>query len=179
MTAHRGLTKTDTMKRPLGVALIGGLLLVQGLFLIASAAAATFLQVASESGDFQVPGAIDITGLTASNVLSAVLVGGLGVFIVLSGIGVLRLHPWAWLAAMALQGWTLAVFLLDYVTSGRSSYSTALLSVVIVFYLNSRTIRRTFDLARRREAVTAGPPLDSRADRATDAELPGGGAEPS
>lgn len=162
------------MRRPLGVTLIGALLLIQGLFLVASAAAAIFPKVASEISAFRLPDAVNFTGLTADDVLSAALVGALGLFIALSGIGVLRLYPWAWLAAMALQGWTLAVFLLDHFIRGRSSYTTALLGVVIVFYLNSRTIRRAFALARRREAASVGPSLGLPAGLPTEPEIPAG-----
>ena len=141
------------MKRPFGVIIIGTLLLVQGLFLAASASAVIFLNVTPGAGQLQRPPVLDFAGLSARDGTSAILVATLGVFIVISGVGVLRLRSWAWLAAMTLQGWTLAVFLLGELTRGRSSYSTAIISVVIVFYLNSRTVRQTFDLVRTREAA--------------------------
>jgi hypothetical protein len=94
-----------------------------------------------------------------TDTFSAVLVGALGVFIALSGVGVLRMLLWAWLAAMALQGWTLAVFLLDYFSGGQRSYPSVLLSVIIVFYLNSRTVRRAFEHIRPRVSdVETVPP---------------------
>jgi hypothetical protein len=144
---------------------------------VATASTVAYLTVAPEGRDVWLLRALHFTGLAAEDLISAALVGGLGLFIVLSGIGILRLHPWAWLVAMALQGWTLAVFLLDYFTRGQSSYSTALLSVIIVFYLNSRTIRRAFDLVRRREAMSARPPLEPPNAMAAEPEIPAGSAK--
>lgn len=158
------------MKRPFGVTIIGILLLVQGLFLVASASAVILLRVTPGGGHFQPPSVVDFAGLSANDGLSATLVATLGTFIMLSAVGVLRLRSWAWLAAMTLQGWTLAVFLLGDLTRGRSSYPTAIVSVVIVFYLNSRAVRQTFDVVRTREAAEAVSPTASpRTDTAAEA----------
>ncbi len=149
------------MKRPFGVTIVGILLLVQGLFLVVVASAAIFLKTTLGGGLSGPLRAIDVARLTVDDLLSGIVVGALGVFIALSGVGVLRLFSWAWLAAMALQGWTLALFLLNYFLSGQSRYGNypgVLLSVVIVFYLNSRTVRHTFDLVRRRESSPAAAP---------------------
>jgi len=147
-TLSQGPVMRGSVTRPFGVTLVGILLLVQGLLLVVLAAAALFRNATVNSGRLGPLQAIDFARVTVTDPFSAVLVGALGVFIVLSGVGVLRMLPWAWLAAMALQGWTLAVFLLDYFSGGQSSYPSVLLSVVIVFYLNSRTVRHTFDRIR-------------------------------
>jgi hypothetical protein len=160
----QGTAKRAAMKRPFGVTLVGVLLLVQGLFLMVLASAAIFLNATLHGGRLGPLLAIDFARLTVTDPFSAVLVGALGVFIALSGVGVLRMLPWAWLAAMALQGWTLAVFLLAYFTHAQSSYPSVLLSVVIVFYLNSRTVRRTFDRIRQQmPAAEVVPPVTTPA----------------
>ncbi|MGZ3584777.1 MAG: hypothetical protein ACXWP6_19935 [Ktedonobacterales bacterium] len=163
------------MKRPFGVTLVGVLQLVQGLLLVGLAAAVIFLNATLGRGRLGQALVINLAGLTLTGVLSAVLVGALGIFIMLSGIGVLRLVSWAWLAAMALQGWTLALFLFSYFIRGQSNYSTypsVILSVIIVFYLNSRTVRRTFDRVRRNETASeAEPPAITHAGMTTEAEV--------
>ncbi len=173
-TTPMGRAKRVAMKRPFGVTLVGVLLLVQGLFLVVLASAAIFLKITLGGGLSGPLRAIEFTRLTVDDLLSGVVVGALGVFIALSGVGVLRLFSWAWLAAMALQGWTLALFLLDYFIGSRSSYgnySGVFLSVIIVFYLNSRTVRHTFDLVRRRESTAAAvPPALTHAGTATEVE---------
>jgi hypothetical protein len=151
------------MKRPFGVTLIGILLLVQGLFIVAQVVVLTIPRSLSLPVVGRTTIAYNLTGLTPSDWLAAAVLGTLGIVITFSGIGILRLRAWAWLAAMALQGWTLAVLLFHYVTSGRSSYATMLLGVVIVFYLNSRTVRQTFDVVRnRRTAKPLGEPPAAR-----------------
>jgi hypothetical protein len=157
------------MKRPFGVTIIGVLLLAQGLYLVALPLAVIFLGALPGANSFRPPSVFDFAGLSLSEGFPAIFIGALGVFIVASGIGVLRLRPFSWLAAMALQGWTLLVFLLGGVSRGGSSYPAALLSVIIVFYLNSRSVRRTFDLVRDREAsATGGEPAVSRAGTAAE-----------
>lgn len=160
------------MKRPLGVTLMGVLLLVQGLFLIALALAITNLMISSERASEQQLLVVDIATFTVSDWLLAVALGMLGIFIVISGIGVLRLRQWAWLVAMILQGWTLAVVLFDYFTRGTSSYFTMLLGVIIVFYLNSRGVRQTFDLAHTHEVTGTSAPLGmSSVDMRAEGEI--------
>lgn len=172
-------TPADTVqgnaaKRPFGVTLVGVLLLVQGFILALAASTVIYLNTTLESDSIRKLLAISHITFTVTTLFSTVLIGVIGVFIVLSAIGMLRLRPWAWLAAMALQGWTLALFLIDYFTDGLSSnanYLNALLSVVIVFYLNSRTVRHAFDLARHRESgLAAVPPVITHATVATTSE---------
>src|SRR5947209_2614444 len=117
-TTPVGATARVAVKRPFGVTLVGVLQLVQGLLLVVLAAAVIFLNATLGSGRLGRVLAVNLAGLTLTGVLSAVLVGALGIFIALSGIGVLRLVSWAWLAAMALQGWTLALFLFSYFIRG-------------------------------------------------------------
>lgn len=174
-TTPMDATKSVAVKRPFGVTLVGVLQLLQGLLLVGLAAAVIFLNATLGSGRLGRMLVVNLAGLTLTGVLSAVLVGALGIFLMLSGIGVLRLVSWAWLAAMALQGWSLALFLFSYFIRGQSNYSTypsVILSVIIVFYLNSRTVRRTFDRVRRRESTTdAVPPAITHDSITTAAEI--------
>lgn len=149
----RGRAGRTSVKRPFGVTVIGVLLLLQGLALIMAVATDVWLQVTQRGGGLLPAATVDLTGLTLNGWLSIAVVSALGLFSVAAGIGVWRLRPWAWLVAMALEGWTLATLLLDYFSRGRSSYLSMLLGAIIVFYLNTRTVRETFDLARRRESA--------------------------
>ncbi len=158
------------MKRPFGVTIIAVLLLIQGVVLAAVAAIVLILKASPGAAYARLPLVFTIGGLTVTDWLAAVLAGALGIFIVVSAIAVLRLRPWAWFVAMVVQGWTLATLLFNYFTHGQTSYSTLILGVVIVFYLNSRSVRRTFDLARTREAgALTEPPATTAALPAADA----------
>lgn len=149
------------MKRPFGVTLIGALLLVQGIVLVVEVAADVWLLVTHTSASPWLGNALNIAGLTLNEWLAAIVVGVLSVLSVAVGVGILRLNPWAWFVAMVLQGWTLATLLLDYFIHGRGNYASMLLAVVIVFYLNTRTLHETFDLARNRSDADTGKPLSA------------------
>lgn len=166
------------MKRPFGVTVIGVLMLAQGVLLIAEVVAAlsTWVSPGAGAGTWRAPFVAGLGNLTTGDWLTTAVAGGLGLFITVCGIGMLRMHPWAWLAAMALQGWTLAVLLLDYFARGQSSYATMLLSTIIVFYLNSRTVRRTFEVVRgretAREATGTQPPSRTSVSARTQTTVP-------
>ena len=70
----------------------------------------------------------------------------------------LRLRPWAWLVAMLLQGVTLATNLFYYFVQGQLFALALLLAIIIVFYLNSRTIRHVFEAAEHRAAIATTDP---------------------
>lgn len=143
------------MKRQFGVALIGCLLLVQGAVLMVELAANAWLLGTHRSPGSWPEIAVNIAGHRLNEWLSAIVVGVLGIVSMAVGIGILRLRPLAWFVAMVLQGWTLATLLLDYFIRGQGNYASMLLAVVIVFYLNTRVVRETFDLARSRSAADA------------------------
>jgi hypothetical protein len=147
------------MKRPFGVTIIGALLLLQGLVLVVSVAVGVWLRITHQGDGQQTTIVIAFGGFMLYEWPAVVVGGALGVFSVAAGIGVLRLHPWAWFVAMVLQGWTLATLLVDYFIRGGGSYLNMLLAATIVFYLNTRSVRETFDLARSR--VYAGDAGDA------------------
>jgi hypothetical protein len=141
------------MKRPFGVTLISGLLLVQGAVLLVEVAADVWVLVTRGSIGLQTQIAVNIAGLSLNQWLSAIVVGALSILSIAVGVGIWRMRPLAWLVAMVLQGWTLATLLLDHFTRGGGNYTGMLLAVVIVFYLNTRAVREPFDLARSRAAA--------------------------
>ena len=149
------------MKRPFGVTLIGALLLVQGIVLVVEVAADVWLLVTGRSASPWLEDALTFAGLTLNEWLAAVVVGVLSILSVAVGFGFLRLRPWAWFVAMVLQGWTLATLLVGYFVHGQGNYASMLLAVVIVFYLNTRTVRETFDLARSRSDADTTKPLSA------------------
>ncbi len=67
-------------------------------------------------------------------------------------IGLWRLDPWAWYAAMVVTGIGLAWQILLYL-GGHQSYLYMLVYVVEAFYLNQRDVKRVF----RMEAERAAP----------------------
>ncbi|MBI3361357.1 MAG: hypothetical protein HY023_09630 [Chloroflexi bacterium] len=71
------------------------------------------------------------------------------------GFGLFRLRPWAWLAAMALQGFYLLVGLIDYL-KGHPDYISMLVSIVIVLYLNTEEVRDAFRQGLSGNALTLG-----------------------
>lgn len=144
------------MKRPFGVTLIGGLLLVQGAVLLVEVAADVWLLVSRGSAGPRPQIAVSIAGFTLNEWLSAIVLGALSITSVVVGVGMWRMRPLAWFLAMVLQGWTLATLLLDHFISGGGNYTSMLLAVVIVFYLNTRAVREPFDLVRSRSVPGTG-----------------------
>ncbi len=65
-------------------------------------------------------------------------------------VGLLRLRPWAWTATMLWAGVSMTTALVAYV-QGEPRYVVMLLSVVAVFYLNSRDVRAVFHPETLRE----------------------------
>lgn len=61
----------------------------------------------------------------------------------LVAVGMLFLRPWAWVAAMTVQGLSLAGGLWSY-SRGETDYPLMLISVMVVLYLNLREVRRPF-----------------------------------
>ena len=64
-----------------------------------------------------------------------------GFFLV--SIGIWTLHRWAWAALMILVGAALGEGILRY-TRGDPNYLVMLVNVLIVFYLNQRSVQRLF-----------------------------------
>ena len=61
----------------------------------------------------------------------------------IGGVALLLMRPWAWTLAMLLEGYALALALWSF-SQGHPLYLQMLLSVAIVFYLNTRDVYRAF-----------------------------------
>lgn len=82
------------------------------------------------------------------DMLSAVItftLGGLGAII---AIAMFRLHPFAWLAAIILQGLGLLAALYGYIR-GHPNYVGMAVGIFLVFYLNQYEVREAFRSAGR------------------------------
>lgn len=144
------------MKRPLGVVVIGVLMLLEGLPLGFLAVAAIAMRFNALPAAIPPDVARQFEVVVPAGLLTMVLWGGLGLLLLLGGIGILLLRPWAWLLAMVLQGVTLANLLYGY-SVGRQDYAGMALGALVVFYLNSRSVRLAFNLARQRTTSGASP----------------------
>lgn len=133
------------MKRPLIVTIIGVLLLLQSLFSTLFAGGVIALSIAMEQEMLPPDLAADFARLALPDTLSLTTVLTIGIFGLVSSVGLLRLRPWGWLMAMIVQGVSLVVNLLDYVR-GDPNYFYLLFSVVVVLYLNQRGIQQVFDV---------------------------------
>lgn len=92
------------MKRPLGVLLLGALILVVGLFLSLLAALLLLSTLARSTGNLPPDWVIFGEPRQVQDVLFLAAQFVLGVAAVVSGIGLLLIRTWAWLLALALLG---------------------------------------------------------------------------
>lgn len=137
---------------------IGLVLLVSGLFYCVIYGAYLTLLVGRLSG--RVPPEIEallvlepliqfgIHRINFSSVLLLLVQCVLGLFTVVSGIGVLRLRPWAWLMALVVNGFSLLALLILYFRRD-PFYLHMLIDSLAVLYLNQSSIRRAFRIAQR------------------------------
>lgn len=162
------------MKRPRGVIIIGCLLLLQGLVLsvvVAVLATAVILTLTRRSTPDLI---ISIEGVAP---LSWAGIGANAVVAILSlvgGVALLLVRPWAWTLALLVQGYSLAVDLWG-VYQGRTPYLEMIVPIVIIFYLNTRSVTRFFETLRHHTDVrthTAPGALNARAGMA----IPGSNA---
>lgn len=158
------------MKRPLGVLLLGVLILVVGLFL-SLLAALLFLGTLARSTGILPP---DWVILGEPHQVRDVLFLGaqfvLGVAAVVSGIGLLLIRTWAWLLALALLGCELIIQLSNYF-QGQPAYWAMLFSALLVLYLNQRPIREAFHIEPKRTVLPSGVHLDTVSADSEEAPL--------
>jgi hypothetical protein len=155
------------MKRPLSVTIIGAMVLAQGLAFGVLGSLATVVPLAAEAGLLPREVLTTLPHLPPREEIRAVGALMLGSFGLVSGIGLLRLRPWAWLMAMILQGINLANELFGY-ARGSAIYPNMALSVLIVLYLNARDIQRAFSVAQHRDDPVSRRTADE--DQAATAE---------
>jgi len=105
----------------------------------------------------------DLTGAAAAGVddaidleigVVAVLVGGLCVATLASGILLLRMRQLGWTITMLLAGLGLASSLYLWWAQGSTLTIPVMVQVVTVFYLNQRQVRVAFGISRRRASDT-------------------------
>src|SRR5690348_6436627 len=140
------------MKRPRGVIIIGCLLLLQGLVL--SAVVAVFAAAIIMAFTRRLPPDLVIS-LEDIAPLNWASVGANAVVAVLSlvgGVALLLARPWAWTLALLVQGYSLAVDLWG-VYQGRTPYLEMVIPIVIIFYLNTRSVSRFFESLRHHTSV--------------------------
>lgn len=147
------------MKRPLGVTIIAGLILLYGLLGTALGLFVLVLSVLHDTGKLPPEVAFVVGNGSVFDVLMVAAQFTLGVFALVSGIGLLRLRPWAWLMGMLLLGCELAMQLINYF-QGRPVYLLMLLTALMVFYLNRRSIREVFSLEPEAPAVPTSIELE-------------------
>lgn len=140
------------MKRPRGVIIIGCLLLLQGLVL--SAVVAVFAISVILALRRQVPPdlVISLEGITPLSWASASANAVVAILSLVGGVALLLVRPWAWTLALLVQGYSLAVDLWG-VLQGRSPYLEMLVPIVIIFYLNTRSVTRYFETLRHHTSV--------------------------
>ena len=158
------------MKRPLGVLLLGMLILVVGLFLSLLAALLLVSTIVRSTGNLPPDWVILGEPRQVQDVLFLAAQFVLGVAAVVSGIGLLLIRTWAWLLALALLGCELIIQLSNYF-QGRPAYGAMLFSALLVLYLNQRPIREVFHIEPRRVALSSDAHLDTMSSNHEDAPL--------
>ncbi len=148
------------MKRPLGVLLLGVLILVVGLFLSLLAALLLLSTLARSTGNLPPDWVILGEPRQVQDVLFLAAQFVLGVAAVVSGIGLLLIRTWAWLLALALLGCELIIQLSNYF-QGHPAYGAMLFSALLVLYLNQRPIREVFNIEPKRVALSSDVHLDT------------------
>lgn len=140
------------MKRPRGVIIIGCLLFLQGLVLSALVAVPAATLILALRGQLPSDLVISLEGITP---LSWASIGANAVVAILSlvgGVALLLVRPWAWTLALLVQGYSLAVDLWG-ILQGRTPYLEMLVPIVIIFYLNTRSVTRFFETLRHHTSV--------------------------
>ena len=140
------------MKRPRGVIIIGCLLLLQGLVL--SAVVAVFAATIFLALRHQLPPdlVISLKGITPLSWASVSANAVVAILSLVGGVALLLVRPWAWTLALLVQGYSLAVDLWG-VFQGRTPYLEMLVPIVIIFYLNTRSVTRFFETLRHHTIV--------------------------
>lgn len=128
-------------RRPRAVTALGWLLIVQGVLAFAIFGALLAVLLAVQAGALVLNLAELSDPAERGPILLSAGAGLAGTFSLVSGVGLLRLHAWAWLLALITQGVVLLVALIDY-WMGHPDYLTLALSVVQVYLLNRSDVQQ-------------------------------------
>lgn len=146
------------MKRPRGVTIIGCLLILQGLTqgVLVGVIVATYISTLFQ----QAPAWLNLVlaNMSVGDWASVVANAIVAILAFAGGAALLVLRPWAWTVALLLQGYSLAIDLWS-IYLGYQPYLEMVLPIIIVFYLNTREVRRVFETLRH---PAGAQPLDAR-----------------
>ncbi len=162
------------MKRPLVVTILAVLIFLYGFLVTALSLFVLVLSLLHYSGNLAPALAVVVRQLSVVDLFLVAAQLALGVFALVSGLGMLRLRPWAWLMSMLLLGCQLVIQLSNYF-QGRPAYVTLLITALLVFYLNQRPIREAFSIEATSPAVSAS--MDIEPVGSTSAVEPPGALE--
>ncbi|HEX5440041.1 MAG TPA: hypothetical protein VFW76_04110 [Ktedonobacterales bacterium] len=140
------------MKRPRGVIIIGCLLLLQGLVLSAFVAVLAATTIPALRHELPPDLVISLDGVSPQSWASVGANAVVAILSLVGGVALLLVRPWAWTLALLVQGYSLAVDLWG-VLQGRTPYLEMLVPIVIIFYLNTRSVTRFFETLRHRTSV--------------------------
>lgn len=139
--------------RPRGVTLIAIWLLLLGLFDVAVGVLLIALLFFADQLPVDALLSSAELDLLVRESLSSGVAGGLGLAtglaMMLASVGMFRLRQWAWLLAMIAQGTELLNALLEQPRSSITAVNM-LIGILVVFYLNQRSIRTAFQAATHR-----------------------------
>jgi hypothetical protein len=151
----------NVMKRPRSVTFIGVLLLVQGLVLSIAPGVLIGFIMTDYMDMLPANEPVNLSVVLQESTLSFFSSFVVGIFALVSSIGLLRMRYWGWLMAMIVQGVAMTIKLIEY-WRGPSDYVQMFVSVIIVFYLNQRHIRYFFDMTRNPANLQREPDEKSR-----------------
>jgi hypothetical protein len=126
--------KSSPSKRPFGVTVIVLLIAVYVLFI----AAVFYLSIKSQDSSISA----QLVQIMNPAEIRAALVAELIILLAIA-IGLWRLQQWAWFLLMIWVGIQMFFDLMDYFY-GHHIHASMLISVIIVFYINQREVKKAF-----------------------------------
>jgi len=131
-------------RRPRAVSFVASLVLAEAVALLVLAGLGLFGMIALE---LRGPTLIveRVLADAPARSLSGIAAGGAlaGLFLAIAGVGLLRMHAWAWSLAIVAHGAALVDALAGYVV-GRPQYELMAVGSLIVLVLNQREVRQAF-----------------------------------
>jgi hypothetical protein len=126
--------KSSPSKRPFGVTVIVLLIAVYVLFI----AAVFYLSIKSQDSSISA----QLVQIMNPAEILAILIAELIILLAIA-IGLWRLQQWAWFLLMIWVGIQMFFDLMDYFY-GHHIHASMLISVIIVFYINQREVKKAF-----------------------------------
>jgi hypothetical protein len=123
-------------RRPFGVYAIAALLLLDAVALVTAASNESMARVLEFHFQVDALGHLPVLSWVGAALLVAVT------------LGLIALQRWAWVGTMVLIGVGLAIGIWLYF-AGTPQYPNMLLNVLVVFYLNQRSVQEAFETSPR------------------------------